>query len=238
MSKIFSWIAFHKKVKKLYLSIAPNLWWGDDLDVRFYLLKNLMQLKNKKILDIGCNVGITLSFLDKSNELNGLEIDEYCVAEARKLNPHANVYQGTMEKLPYKDSNFDVVIMMNVFPYYEIIVGKDKKESFIKNTFDEVHRVLKEDGILYLTTPNGNSIHYKNVKATQKNIEDALNKFDYELQGWNTIKPIFPFLPKRYKFIPPKILYKFEFVWEKLLNSMDTNIIKSKYFYIEAKKKI
>src|SRR5690606_38294189 len=96
-----NWVNFHDKVKNRYLSIAPKLWWGDDLEVRFYLLRKLMEIKNKKILDIGCNIGITLSFLDKSNELHGIEIDEYCVQEARKLNPNANIYQGSMEKLPY-----------------------------------------------------------------------------------------------------------------------------------------
>ena len=36
------------EVKTKYLSIAPKLWWGDDLDVRFYLLKKLIGFKNKR----------------------------------------------------------------------------------------------------------------------------------------------------------------------------------------------
>ena len=105
----FKWTKFHDEVKEKYLSIAPYLWWGDDLDVRFFLLKNLMKIKNKKILDIGCNIGITLSFLDRSNELYGIEIDDYCVNEAKELNPTTNVFQGTMESLPYEDESFESI---------------------------------------------------------------------------------------------------------------------------------
>lgn len=238
MQTKFKWVDFHKEVKTKYLSIAPKLWWGDDLDVRFYLLKKLMGLKNKKILDIGCNIGITLSFLDKANELFGIEIDEYCVNEARKLNPNANIYQGSMEQLPYEDNSFDVIVMMNVLPYYDYIVGEDIKENFIKNTFNEVHRVLKNDGTLYLTTPNGDSIHYKNTKATRLDIDNALKNFEYTFQGWNQIKPFSKLLPKKYNFIPPKILCKFESIWCSLCKNMDGDIENSKYFYIEARKKL
>ncbi len=238
MQTKFKWVDFHKEVKTKYLSIAPKLWWGDDLDVRFYLLKKLIGFKNKKILDIGCNIGITLSFLDKSNELYGIEIDEYCVNEARKLNPNAKIHQESMEQLPYEDNSFDVIVMMNVFPYYEIIVEEEIKENFIINTFNEVYRVLKNDGTLYLTTPNGNSIHYKNTKATRQNIENALKSFEYTLQAWNQIKPFLKLLPKKYNFIPPKILCRFEPIWYSLCRNMNSNIDDSKYFYIEAKKKL
>lgn len=232
------WVNFHRKVKTKYLSIAPKLWWGDDLDVRFYLLKILMKIKNKKILDIGCNIGITLSFLDQSNELHGIEIDSYCVKEAKKLNPYANFFQGSMEKLPYDDKSMDIVIMMNVLPYYDFYIDEHSKNQFISDTLNEVHRVLKDDGVLYFTTPNGESIHYKGAKATLENVVNTLKNFNADIKGWNDIKPIFPFLSKRYKYIPPKFLCRFEFIWERLVNRMNNNINSSKYFYVEAKKKI
>ena len=45
-------VNFHNVIKDKYLSIAPNLWWGDDLDVRFFLLKNLIKIKKYWILGL------------------------------------------------------------------------------------------------------------------------------------------------------------------------------------------
>jgi len=232
----FDWVDFHHTVKSKYLSIDHKLWWGDDLDVRFYLLKNLMQIKNRKILDIGCNVGITLSFLDKSNSIYGIDIDKYCVSKAKKLNPFASVYQGSMQTLPYDSDSFDIVVMMNVIPYYDFSVPKEDKENFIDNTFAEVNRVLKKHGTLYLTTPNGSSPHYKNRKICVDELEQHLLEYKFTIQGWNSIKAVLPFFPLKYRYIPPKLLCNFSYVWKNLIKNMDENISESKYFYIEAQK--
>lgn len=233
----FSWVSFHNKVKDRYLNISQKLWWGDDLDVRFYLLKNLMQLKNKSILDVGCNIGITLSFLDESNELHGIEIDEYCVQEAQKLNEKANIVQGSMDSLPFSDNSFDVVYVSHTVPGNDFPV--ENKESFRKKTFDEIYRVLKPNGKLYLTTPNRNSIYYRGKKnIDSKDLKEVVSQFKINIfSGWHYIKPVFPkFLKDRYRFIPPKVLCNFESIWLKNINDLGSkkNIADAKSFYIEA----
>ena len=234
-----SWVNFHHKVKSRYIKVAKNLWWGDDLDVRFFLLKKLTSIKNKKILDIGCNVGITLSFLDSTNELYGLDVDDRFLNKAKKLVKIAKINKASMEKLPYEDKSFEVIIMMNVMPYYDFNISKDIKEIFIKNTFKEVYRVLKNDGVLYFTTPNGNSSHYiESNKAKIEDIVDALTSFNLEIYGWNNLKPIFNKLPKKYKYLPPKFLCRYEFVWNKLVKNLDSDVKNSKYFFLKATKKL
>ena len=225
----FDWIKWHDEVKGKYLKIAPHLWWGDDLDVRFYLLKELQKHKNKTILDIGCNIGLSLSFLDISNQLYGIDIDDYCVTKAKELNPTANIYKGSMEKLPYEDKSMDIIVMMNVFPYYDFRISKEIKDSFVSNTFNEVYRVLKDDGILYLTTPNGESVYYKNEnKVKISELEQSINKFKVIRRcGWNNLS---------LRFIPPRISSKFKFIWNKVVSDMDKNITNSKYIYLELKK--
>jgi len=241
MSKL-SWVKFHRKVKSKYLLVAKHLWWGDDLDVRFYLLRKLTSLNNKKILDIGCNVGIALSFLDSSNSLYGIDIDDKCIKEARKLVINAKITKASMDKLPFKNKSFDVLVMMNVMPYHDFNISENTKEDFIRNTYNEAYRVLKDDGIIYFSTPNCNSIQYSGSegrsKASIKDIYDALSEFHVEVYGWNSFKPIFPTLPKKYKFIPPKVLCRLEFVWASLVLNLSNNIDHSKYFYIEATKKL
>ena len=176
-------VNFHNVIKDKYFSIAPNLWWGDDLDVRFFLLKNLIKIKNKKILDIGCNVGITMSFLDNSNDLHGIDNDNFCVNKARELNNTAHIIKGSMEYLPYADKSFDVLVMMNTIPHYDFPVSKGTKDGFIQRTFDEIYRVLRDDGVLYLTTPNGESIHFSNSKIKLYELTAVLSSFDYDLKG-------------------------------------------------------
>ena len=233
----FSWVNFHNKVKSKYFEIDKHLWWGDDLDVRFYLLKQLSEIQNKKILDIGCNVGITLNLLNKTNKLYGIDVDNDCIVKAKNLVKNAQIIRASMDKLPYDDKSFDIIIMMNVMPYYDFHLSAADRKDFITDTFNEAYRVLRDDGIIYLTTPNGSSVSYINCnKASIDNVNSALEKFDLNICGWNNFKPLFPMLPRKFKFFPPKILCKFEFIWKRMASSLSFDEEKSKYFYIKAKK--
>ena len=223
------------------MEILPSMYWGDDLDVRFYLLKKLTKLRNKKVLDIGCNVGLTLSFLDESNWLYGIDINKECVEYAKNIVPKAFVSLGTMEKLPYQDNCFDTVLLMSNMPYYNLPISEENKNSMINNTFNEIYRVLKNGGVLHLTTGNAESYYYspQSKKVRYEELENILTKFDLlKIQGWNCLKPFLPkyFSPK-YRFIPPKILCNFEYIWKRLEDSMDNNIRNSKNYYVEAIKK-
>jgi len=232
MSIDFSWVKFHDQVKNRYLSVSQSLWWGDDLDVRFYLLRHVVNLKCKNILDIGCNIGVSISFLDKTNILHGIDIDSYCVKKAKILNPSAMIYQGSMDNLPYKDNTFDIILMMNVLPYYDFAIDHEIKNIFIKNTMKEIYRVLKDDGDLYFTTPNGDYKLYKNQKVTVDELSDILKDFNFNIKGWNNL-PIYLI-----KLIPIKFLSKLESIWSKLVADAQTfRRNRSKYFYIKATKK-
>lgn len=237
MSKKINWINLHNQVRYKFNLINPKLWWGDDLDVRFYILNKLLKLKNKKILDIGCNVGVSLSFLDKSNKIYGIDINKNFITQAKKYCPNAHLIESNMNKLPFESKSFDVIIMMNVMPYYDFKLDKEIKNKFINDVFDEVNRVLRIDGTIYLSTPNGNSPHYKNKKIKIEELKNILNKYSYSLmlRGWNNI------FSERYfflsKFFIPKIFYRYNLVWTFLIKNMNSKINTSKYFYIEAKNK-
>lgn len=236
MQQKINWVNFHNEVKNKFKLINKSLWWGDDLDVRFYTLFNLLKFKNKKILDIGCNIGVSISFLNKSNEIYGIDINKYFINQAKKSYPHLNLFEANMNNLPFEDQSFDIVIMMNVIPYYDFKINEKEKNKFIIQVFNEVNRVLKNDGLIYLTTPNGNSRHYKNKKILLQELNTILNKysFNFEIKGWNNIfSSKFSFLSKLFY---PKIFYKFNFIWNYLIKNMNNNVNCSKYFYIEVRK--
>ncbi|MDD4564892.1 MAG: methyltransferase domain-containing protein [Eubacteriales bacterium] len=242
----FSWIDFSSKIKSRYLTIAPHMWWGDDLDVRFYLIKQLAALKNKKILDVGCNIGIIISFLDKSNDTYGIDINEECISKAKELNPASNITKTSMDNLEmYENGFFDIIIMSNVLPGFDFGV-QENRDTFIYKTFREMSRILSDSGKIYFTTPNGESVHYKSSnKVNHSLLKKYFNETELagKIKGWNSISPICPKgmvnsrLKNKYKFIPHKVLCKFNFVWNKLIADMDEKVLESKFFYAELYKK-
>ena len=70
-----NWVNFSRHVKRRFLKRSPNLWWGDNVDIRFWALSQLIEIKDKSILDVGCQAGNTLSYLHDSNKLHGFDID-------------------------------------------------------------------------------------------------------------------------------------------------------------------
>ena len=174
------------------------------------------------------------------DDLYGTDIDSFCENKAKELNNTAHISKGSMEYLSYADKSFDVLVMMNTMPHYDFLVNKNTKDNFIQRTFDEIYRVLRDDGVLYLTTTNGESIHFLNSKIKLHELTAVFSSFDYDLKGWNWFKPFYLFNNLKFYLNHPKIMCKFEFVWRRLVNDMlCKNIIdvdKSKYFYLEARK--
>jgi len=111
---------------------------------RFYLYKELTRFASaytesgKKILDVGCGTKPYKS-LFKNNNYIGIDID-------KKENSDRNKKQDIFfdgETIPFGDEEFDIVITTEVFEHVENL------EKLTK----EINRVLKENGILFITTP-------------------------------------------------------------------------------------
>jgi len=102
----------------------------------------------KNILDIGCGVG---AFLDsaKHNGWNaeGLEIGLASSAYARDIKK-INVTTGSIYSWEGRPDNYDAIVMMDVIEHLESP----------RTALERVHRWLKKDGVLMLTTPNFNSL--------------------------------------------------------------------------------
>jgi len=113
---------------------------------RMVALVNGLNLKGKKILDFGCLDGTFLSYLDKrNNEFYGVDASDFAVKESRKKGIKVTQYFFDDSKpLPYKDSTFDLIVLGEVI---EHIYNTD----FL---LQELHRVLKNKGLLLISTPN------------------------------------------------------------------------------------
>lgn len=84
-------------------------------DMNELFLKDL-NLKDKKILEIGCNVGNQLRLLQKMGckNLYGIELQPYAVQRAKDLTKGINIIQGEADEIPFKDGYFDLVFTSGV----------------------------------------------------------------------------------------------------------------------------
>lgn len=87
------------------------------------------------VLDVGCGEKPFLSFFSENTEYIGIDVSQESLADI--------VLDLNVEKIPYPDSYFDLIIMSEVMEHV----------FNIENLINEAIRVLKKDGILYITTP-------------------------------------------------------------------------------------
>lgn len=105
--------------------------------------------KVKKVLDLGCGGGRNLLYLAKKGfELYGLDSSEEGVKMTKdsldKENLKAELIVGdAFKKLPYETGFFDAVMSIQVLEHAKL---KD-----IKNAIEEIKRILKPSGLIFIT---------------------------------------------------------------------------------------
>ncbi len=114
-------------------------------------LKILGQYKNKdaKVLDFGCGIGFNIYYYSKSfPDIIGIDNDKSAVEIAkkqlRKLGCNKKIISYNGRILPFRKNTFDIVNVSDVWEH------ADNPSLMLK----EIHRVLKRDGIIYITNPN------------------------------------------------------------------------------------
>lgn len=122
-----------------------------DIDIYLFdqILKNRF-VPNSKILDAGCGSGRNLIyFLQNNFEVFGIDQNEssveYCKLLANKIAPNLpseNFQISTVEKMPFADESFDLVISSAVLHFAE-------NENHFNQMCLEMWRVLKPNGILF-----------------------------------------------------------------------------------------
>lgn len=109
-------------------------------------MKELMTLSKKatNILDLGCGEGTRLSYVAKGKSGAGVDISANAISLAKESYPQFSFKKADLEKLTFKDGDFDLVYSAYVLEHL------NNPEKVI----DEAIRVLRNDGYLVLIAPN------------------------------------------------------------------------------------
>jgi SAM-dependent methyltransferase len=132
----------HPRLRKLYHRISG------DVDPRDFV----QVPAGARVLDYGCGLaGYLCDFHDRGVAISGAEIAGYVVEACR--NNGFDVHKvDDFSRIPFADAEFDIVYLMQVFEHLR------DPHVFM----EELARILKRGGILYLAVPNAASI-WRNI---------------------------------------------------------------------------
>jgi len=113
-------------------------------EVRFALLKKLLQFQKENVLIIGCGSQGEMGILNKNCKGLGVDLSETAIKQTKRDYPKFKYYVCDATNLPMKDNQFDCVVCSEVMEHIP------NQQKLLK----EIKRVLKRKGLLLLTTPN------------------------------------------------------------------------------------
>ena len=178
---------------KLMYQQEENYWW---FTVKRFFIKQYLSAitlkKTNKVLDIGCGTGLNLQLLSEYGKVWGMDFSALALNFCRKRG-FKRLYQGSVEKIPFKNNNFKLVTL------FDVLYHKKIKDDLL--VLKEIYRVLEKGGYLLLTDCAFNFLfgpHDINVHArqryTKKELEEKLIKAGFKIKKSSYIFFFF-FLP-------------------------------------------
>lgn len=179
MNKMYNWMA---KIYDAFILIFP-LW-------KKWLKKVIPHIDGKKILEVSFGSGYLMTqYASDKYEIYGIDYNEKMLEKTarkmKKMNVQAQLSQGNVEKLPYPENTFDIVINTMAFTGYP---DGDK-------ALGEMNRVLRKGGKLLLLDfdypDNRNVTGYIIVRLVEKlgdiikDIKSLLVKNEFEFEDFS-----------------------------------------------------
>jgi ubiquinone biosynthesis O-methyltransferase len=130
---------------------------------RYQMIVDLIaeEIKNKKILDVGCGDGVLSYFLaKKGGDVTGIDISEKAIGFAKEKCKDINNLEfkvASVYKLPFSDETFDYVVSSEVI---EHIAEPEKMLRGIKRVWNKKGKVIITTPIRYTKKPL-DKMHYQ-----------------------------------------------------------------------------
>lgn len=124
-------------------------------------------------LDVGCGQGGVAPWWKDRSELVGLELSEAAVAKATELYPGVDFRVGAIEEFE-TDERFDTIVAVETIEHW----------ADVHKGLDNVRRLLKDDGVFVVTTPNRDSLHCRIGRRLGLSVpfcsDDHVHEFGYQ----------------------------------------------------------
>ena len=154
----------HDKHQEFFDALAAEwdlMFTAEDLERLSHIVESLGIKKGMDVLDLGCGTGIMFDMLRRkvteTGSVTGVDFS-YQMAQQAHRNfpfPNINVVDADATSLPFADSSFDMAVAFSAFPHFS-----DQQKAI-----DETHRVLKNDGKLFIihliSSKEVNAIHHR-----------------------------------------------------------------------------
>jgi ubiquinone/menaquinone biosynthesis C-methylase UbiE len=137
----------------------------DTSNKTYYKAINLIKPQGN-ILDIGCGEGRLLELLIHIQRVKAIGV-EYSIKRCKMAKRVGEIIQANAKKLPFKNNTLDLIFMVEVIEHIP-----NPNEAL-----QECYRVLKDEGFLIITTPNGTSLKLSQVKTIPSLISYFIIKF-------------------------------------------------------------
>ncbi|MDP4010205.1 MAG: methyltransferase domain-containing protein [Candidatus Shapirobacteria bacterium] len=169
-----------KEIKKFYewfhsnkiLNPKADLMQAQRCDYLRFLIKNI----TGKFLVIGCGSEEEMGILNKNCDGIGIDISEEAVKKSKAKYPQFEYYVANATNLHFEKNSFDCVICS------EVIEHIPDDEKFLS----EVKRVLKNNGIFIVTTPNWLSWYGLARKIAEGLFKKPVTSDDQPIDNWST----------------------------------------------------
>jgi SAM-dependent methyltransferase len=100
-------------------------------------------------LDAGCGYGGTsIALCERGADVIAVDRDPARLGELARLCPSVEIENADLTSLPYPDASFHLIILQDVIEHV----------ANATDVLQELHRVLRNDGLLYMSTPNRDSV--------------------------------------------------------------------------------
>ncbi|HYU20986.1 MAG TPA: class I SAM-dependent methyltransferase [Chloroflexota bacterium] len=121
----------------------PSYVWRSGQDRRLSLIRRHVELEGRRILDVGCGLGMYVEKLRRySKDVYGVDVDPEKVSLAGTWLP--NILESPAESLPFPDGSFDVILLNEVLEHVD-----DDRLSIL-----EAYRCLRPGGQVVIYAPN------------------------------------------------------------------------------------
>jgi len=146
------------------------------------------KIKNFRILDVGCSAGgLSVPIASKNKEVVGIDLDVPALKKFRSWVKNSNIKntkidKGIAEKLSYSNNYFDLVVCSEVLEHVQNI----------EESVNEIYRVLKPKGLLFLSMPNKYGFPYVYLAISYFLKNKKRNPDPHTHFGPSRMKSLFP----------------------------------------------